>query len=163
MRLDSAILEDLMDRARLSTRERETMRLECAGSNSNDELAAALGCGVASVKTYRRRGRQKLLRAQAVYEAEQRGREVEDLDEADLCQDLGVERFLLQAIIPPHHSDHGPHISLTYTEYDLNLRREFVVSEDAAVHCGALVTPYDVARAPRRRPMGPNPYGRDTD
>lgn len=165
MRLDTSLLEDLMARARLSTREREAMRLECAGPLTDAELAAAMGCAVASVRTYRQRGRKKFRLAQEAYEREQLGRESEDLDEEDLYgidSSFGVERFILQAITPPHHSDHGPNIGrvLTYRDWELGL--DYILADEGAMHAGAMVTPRDVAYGRHFKPIGPNPYGWDT-
>lgn len=162
MRLDSTLLEELMDRARLSLRERETMRLDCSGPLTDAEIAAVMGCAVGSVQTYRKRGRRKLRLAQDAYAREQReqlGREDREQDGLDLSTAHGYYRFLLGAIQPPHHSDHGPHISLTCVQYDLELKREFILSAEAAVHAGPMVTVDDLLGT--RYPRMPAAFNRD--
>jgi DNA-binding CsgD family transcriptional regulator len=144
MRLDGSILEEIMERARLSTRERETMRLECAGDWADAELAEWMGCSVASVRTYRHRGRRKVAAAQAAFVAEQLGREQEAVDAEDVASRPGFYRFLLESIRPPRRADHGPNIGLTWTEMDPLLGRERTVALEGAVHAGAPVTVGDL-------------------
>ena len=121
MRIDTALLEPLMDRARLSTRERETMRLECSGPLEDRDIAATMGCSVASVRTFRHRGRKKLLMAQAAWEMESLGRECEEQDCADLLTVAGYVRFIREAMTRKRFPDHGPPIGVTWKSYDETL------------------------------------------
>lgn len=144
MRLDGSILEEIMERARLSTREREAMRLECAGDWADAELAEWMGCSVASVRTYRHRGRRKVAAAQAAFVAEQVGRDQEEADAEDLGTRPGFYRFLLRSMRPPRNAQHGPNIGLTWTEFDAQLGMERTVALEGAVHAGAPVTVGDM-------------------
>ena len=144
MRLDGSILEEIMERARLSTREREAMRLECAGDWKDAELAELMDCSVASVRTYRHRGRRKVAAAQAAYVAEQLGRDEEEVDAEDVATRTGFYRFLLNSIRPPRNAQHGPNIGLTWTEFDPLLGRERTMALEGAVHAGPAVTVGDL-------------------
>jgi DNA-binding CsgD family transcriptional regulator len=166
MRLDGGILEEIMGRARLSAREREAMRLECSGERRDEELAELMGCSVASVRTYRHRGRRKLAAAQAAWAAEQAGRDQEEVDAEEVGTGAGFYRFLLQAIRPPRQADHGPNIGLTWREYDPQLGLERTLALEGAAHAGPLVTVGDLlgwetprmpARENRERLQGMEP------
>ena len=149
MRIDTALLEPLMDRARLSTRERETVRLECSGPLEDKAIAATMGCSVASVRTYRHRGRQKMLAAQREWDAEQLlllGTELQEQDRIDVSTPEGFYRFLLQAMLPKRHPDHGPNIGVTWKSFDRTLGIEVTHCLEGAAHAGAMVSVRDLLR-----------------
>ena len=144
MKLNLITLEEIMERAGLSSREREVMRLECAGPLEDAQIARDMGCSVSTVRNFRSRARRKVAAAQAAYDAGQIAEPLEDRDGWDISTPAGWYGFLLNAIRPPHRSDHGPNIGQTWTEYDHTFRIETTMSLEGAAHAGAMVTVGDL-------------------
>jgi DNA-binding CsgD family transcriptional regulator len=109
MRIDTELLEPIMVRARLSTREREVMRLECAGPLEDAEIARGMGISVSTVRNLRSRGRQKLAVVQAEAEREAQAefeRHVQEVQEGDEIAELRpYYTFLLAAMQGPRPSN----------------------------------------------------------
>jgi DNA-binding CsgD family transcriptional regulator len=121
MRIDSELLEPLMKTARLSERERELMRLECAGAWTDPELAELMGCTVSTVRNLRSRGKQKLAIAQAEAEREAQEafeRHVQEVQEGEEIAELRpYYTFLLAAMQGPRRSSpQTPPVSRTYLD-----------------------------------------------
>lgn len=109
MPIDTELLEPIMARAQLSSRERELTRLEFAGKWSDPELAELLGCSVSTMRTYRQRAKQKLAQAQAEAEREAQAefeRHVQQVQESDEIAELRpYYTFLLAAMQGPRPSN----------------------------------------------------------